>query len=189
MDAKLARRRQEEQSLLKAGMAVNLTGAPAPSSRRRATNKERANTIASAAAPPISASRSTSMEGPAPEEETVDIEDDGRTTYVSLAEDDVPHEATRVKLRLAAQNWRGVSALANECDPVRSGQKVKVTPLPAPRDDVRPPAFTLQTTAPIAGEQLIAPFTSTVIPAAAYMGDPLNGYAHIGVFAELSLVY
>lgn len=130
----------------------------------------------------MSANRSTSMEGALLDDENIDIEEDGRTTYVSLIDDDVPHEATRVKLRLAAQNWRGVTALIDD-----EPRNIKVAPLPVSRDDIRPPAYALQTTAPIAGEEFIAPFTSTIVPAAAYMGDPLNGYAHIGMYTETSL--
>ncbi|KAH8107408.1 hypothetical protein DFH11DRAFT_1517619, partial [Phellopilus nigrolimitatus] len=114
-------------------------------------------------------------------DEHVDIEDDWRGGYVPLADDAVPHATTRAKLRLAAQNWRGVTALA--ADP-ESG-RTRVVPLAHAKDDVaaavRPPSYALQTTAPIAGEALITPYTSTIIPSAAYLADPLNAYAHMGM--------
>ncbi|KAI5117716.1 hypothetical protein M0805_006520 [Coniferiporia weirii] len=93
-----------------------------------------------------------------PEDEHVDIEDDWRGAYVPLMEDAILQTATRAKLRLAAQNWRSVTALVTE-----------------------EPKRTKVTTALIAGETLIAPFMSTMVPSAAYLADPLNAYAHMGM--------
>lgn len=119
--------------------------------------------------------------------EHIDIEDEWRSSYVHITEDEIPGDATRAKLRLVAQDWRGVTALADDFDADSrsrsgsSGHMTKVVPVPGPKNDVLPTSFALQTTAPIPGESLIAPFTSTVIPSASYLSDPLNGYAQLGV--------
>lgn len=139
--------------------------------------------------PPLSATHSGEAGA---EDEHVDIEDDWRMAYVPLTEDVIPHASTRTKLRLAAQNWRGVTALSPDDSEVEGAQnpRTKVVPVPNGKDDVaaavRPPSYGLQTTEPIANEGLITPFSSTIIPSASYLADPLNGYAQLGEFSGLS---
>ncbi|KDQ60399.1 hypothetical protein JAAARDRAFT_605198 [Jaapia argillacea MUCL 33604] len=45
---------------------------------------------------------------------------------------------------------------------------------------LRPPAYALHTTAPIPSASLIAPYRSTIVPSSVYLGDVLNGWAHLG---------
>ncbi|KAL5511001.1 hypothetical protein ACEPAG_3720 [Sanghuangporus baumii] len=137
-----------------------------------------------AAAPPLSASHSGGGDPAAGEDEHIDIEEDWRTSYVHLTEDLIPQASTRAKMRIAAQSWRGVTALSPD-ESESTDTRTKVVPLPNGKDDVaaavRPPSYSLQTTGPIANSGLIAPFTSTIIPSAQYLADPLNGYAQMGI--------
>ncbi|KLO06109.1 hypothetical protein SCHPADRAFT_910550 [Schizopora paradoxa] len=135
------------------------------------------------------------------EDEHVDIEEEWRASFVPLAADHIPQKSTRDRLRAHAQSWRGVVALGPSTsssssspdsldDNVYEKPKTKVSTIPpgAANEDeddvasrVRPPSYALHTTAPIPGEQFVAPFTSTVIPSSSYLSDPLNEYAHIGM--------
>lgn len=48
-------------------------------------------------------------------------------------------------------------------------------------DSVRPPTYAVHTTQAVRSAGLIAPFTAAVVPSAAYLADPLNAYAHLGL--------
>lgn len=123
--------------------------------------------------------------GAGAEEEHVDIEDDWRTAYVHTDVDLVPHRQTRDRLKACAQNWRGMHALSpSPSASASTSPKTRVVPLSAAKTDisasVRPPSYALRTTAPIAGQGLVAPYASTVVPSSVYLADPLNAYAHLG---------
>ncbi|KAG6876632.1 hypothetical protein C0993_001714 [Termitomyces sp. T159_Od127] len=103
----------------------------------------------------------------------VDIETD---THVALAAhaNIVPAAQTRTQLVRAAQDWRGVCALTPY-----AGQ-TQLQPSPGP-SLAAPRGYALHTTAALAKETLITPLTSTITPSAAYVCDPLNAYAHLGL--------
>ena len=102
-------------------------------------------------------------------------------SYVQIPHDIVPSAETREKLRQQAHHWRGVTALH---DPL---PRTAIRPLPPSsfanpaRASVRPPAYAVHASQPIPADGLVAPYTSTITPSAAYLSDPLNSYAHLGM--------
>ncbi|KAG5349945.1 hypothetical protein C0989_001160 [Termitomyces sp. Mn162] len=110
-------------------------------------------------------------------------------TYIPLAPhaNIVPAAQTRSHLRRAAQHWRGISALTpyardgiHDANTHDRPTHVHRHPAPAP-SLASPPFFALHTTAPLPKEALITPLTSTITPSSAYLNDPLNAYAHLGL--------
>ncbi|KAF7800200.1 hypothetical protein EIP86_011447 [Pleurotus ostreatoroseus] len=53
--------------------------------------------------------------------------------------------------------------------------------IPDASESVRPPTYAVHTTQAVRSASLIAPFAATVMPSAAYLADPLNAYAHLGL--------
>jgi hypothetical protein len=137
------------------------------------------------------------------EDEHVDIDEPWSHSYVPIAHDIIPHQDTRDKLRRQAQHWRGVTALQSQAmyspfsmTPVRllddTLPHTTIQPLPNSsfshptlslntNPSVRPPAYAVHTTSPIPSAHLITPYTSTIIPSSAYLANPLNAYAHLGM--------
>lgn len=143
--------------------------------------------------------------------DAADQHDEGwKQGYVHITNDVIPDSATRSKLMQAAQHWRGVSAIDSfpnlpELEtPVVLDSKTKipktsVLPLPSSstqspypswssvspsgstEEAVRPPTYTLHTLAPIPSSSLITPFPSLITPSSAYLSNPLNAYAHMGM--------
>lgn len=109
-------------------------------------------------------------------EVVVDIESPG-DTHVALGAhaNIVASTQTRTHLLLAAQHWRGVSAVTPY-----AAHPPALHPAPTP-SLASPPAYSFHTTAPLAKESLITPLTSTITPSSAYLADPLNAYAHLGL--------
>lgn len=112
-------------------------------------------------------------------------------SYVHIPHDIVPSPDTREKLRRQAHHWRGVTALHDDDDDNNNNQpllsRTAVRPLPPSsfanpaRASVRPPAYAVHASQPIPADGLVAPYTSTITPSAAYLSDPLNSYAHLGM--------
>ncbi|TFK73799.1 hypothetical protein BDN72DRAFT_134269 [Pluteus cervinus] len=135
------------------------------------------------------------------EDEHVDIDEPWTQSYVHINEDNVPLKDTRDKLRQQAQHWRGVTAVAGqspyEAIPILLPPNHPVPPTtiqqlpphgvnhPAlslyTNHSVRPPSFSFHTAAPVPSDHYITPFTSTITPTSAYLADPLNSYAHLGM--------
>ncbi|KAH9948848.1 hypothetical protein B0H21DRAFT_707446 [Amylocystis lapponica] len=137
------------------------------------------------------------------EDEHVDIDEPWTHSYVPIEKDIVPHDDTRDRLRRVAAHWRGITALhsppgtpsitpsvlAPDTDP--SSSQINLQPLsPASshpplsshvNPSVRPPAYAVHATHSIPSSGLVAPYPSTIIPSAAYLSDPLNAYAHLGM--------
>ncbi|KAI0029198.1 hypothetical protein K488DRAFT_80307 [Vararia minispora EC-137] len=115
------------------------------------------------------------------QDEIVDVTD----LYVSIDHDDVLDDHTRTRLRSQACDWRGLSAL----DPVivdapPPPAQTHVQPVPCPPtspSSVRPPSYAVRTREPIPRARFISQFTSTIVPSAAYLSDPLNAYAVHGM--------
>lgn len=120
----------------------------------------------------------------------LDVEDDWRGTYVPLDVDRIPDASTRAKLAYSTQNWRGLTALSLT-PPGSPSSRVLCVEGAKDRDTaVRPARYGLHTTKPISEDALISPFTSTIVPSASYLADPLNAYTHLGesfVFSCLSV--
>ncbi|KAF9455778.1 hypothetical protein BDZ94DRAFT_538912 [Collybia nuda] len=106
--------------------------------------------------------------------------DEPKSHYVHITEDIVVSSSTTAKLRQQAQNWRGITALT-PYPPPASSTPTTLQPLPTEPTSVRPPSYALHTTSPVPSNSLLAPFPSTITPSAAYLSDPLNGYAHLGM--------
>ncbi|KAF9446177.1 hypothetical protein P691DRAFT_733735 [Macrolepiota fuliginosa MF-IS2] len=112
--------------------------------------------------------------------------------YVPIAAD-IVHPDARARLHRHAHHWRGVSALASPADntstvPVvlpnthnPSPTTLRQIPPAATSPDVRPPTYAVHTAAPVPSDHLITPFTSSITPSSAYLADPLNAYAHLGM--------
>ncbi|KAF7980235.1 hypothetical protein HWV62_39361 [Athelia sp. TMB] len=133
--------------------------------------KDKRRRRASIMAPTMAPSTST---GPATTDDTpltIDIEE----TYVPITADIVPHAALRAKLARHARNWRGVTALAPP--PAR----VAVSPVSLPPSSVRLPSYALHTTSPVPPQALITPYPAQLTSTSAYLADPLNAYAHLGM--------
>ncbi|KAF9026124.1 hypothetical protein BDZ89DRAFT_1067786 [Hymenopellis radicata] len=94
-------------------------------------------------------------------------------TYVPITEDIVPQPETRKRLREHASSWRGVSALSPSPSHLRS--------TPDSSSSILPPSYTLHTSNPVPPETYLSPFVSSITPSAAYLADPLNAYAHLGM--------
>ncbi|GLB44375.1 putative SET (Su(var)3-9, Enhancer-of-zeste, Trithorax) domain containing protein [Lyophyllum shimeji] len=117
-----------------------------------------------------------------PDVVVVDIDEPAALSYVHIAHDIVPARETRDKLTRNAQSWRGITALTPFPPP--TPPPVAVHPVlhpPTHHHAVRPPTYAVHTTAPVPSASMIAPFTSTITSSAAYLSDPLNAYAHLGL--------
>lgn len=115
------------------------------------------------------------------DEEHVDVGDSWMQSYVPITHDIINHPETREKLQQHAQRWRGVTAISPVQETLTTVRPVHVPHSPYSNPSVRPPSFALHTTAPIPNDQLIAPYPSLITPSAAYLSDPLNAYAHLGI--------
>jgi uncharacterized protein len=120
-------------------------------------------------------------------------------SYVPINTNFIPDTTTRDNLRKQAQHWRGVTAfqssphpLSHNAMPIVLGSPLptstptRISPLPPihfphSTTSILPPSYSLHTTHPIASSSLITPYTSTVTPSSAYLSDPLNAYADLGV--------
>jgi hypothetical protein len=122
------------------------------------------------------------------DDEHVDIDEPWTQSYVHVAQDIVPNDDTRSKLRRHAQHWRGVTAVTPSPTPA----PIAVKELPASsthnpllisssNPDVLPPAYGVHATQPIASNNLITRYLSRITPSASYLADPLNWYAHLGM--------
>ncbi|KAF9802748.1 hypothetical protein IEO21_09824 [Rhodonia placenta] len=141
---------------------------------------------------------------PTGEDEHVDIDEPWSHSYVSIDKDIIPHNNTRDRLRRAAPQWRGVTALEGESstatsptttpvlltyDGFPSSSPIHLTPLtrsafhPALSLSVdpslRPPSYAVSRSIP--SSSFITPFMSTIIPSTTYLSDPLNAYAHLSM--------
>ncbi|OCH86838.1 hypothetical protein OBBRIDRAFT_814409 [Obba rivulosa] len=141
----------------------------------------------------------------AAEDEHIDIDEPWTLSYVPITKDLVPHPETRDRLRRVATYWRGVTALSPSSptpdpaspavltpDSLPSPSPISLHPLPKSvhanpaifshtNPSVRPPSYAVHATHPILSSQFITPYRSTVIPSTAYLSDPLNAYAHLGM--------
>ncbi len=144
---------------------------------------------------------------PQGEDEHVDIDEPWTNSYVSITKDIVPADDTRDRLRRLASDWRGVTAISPSPTSTTPGcttpalltpdgfphlPHIAVQPVPSSavsfpslfahgNVSVRPPSYAVHATQPIQSSKLIAPYPSTIIPTAAYLRDPLNAYAHLGM--------
>ncbi|KAI9058584.1 hypothetical protein FKP32DRAFT_1658622 [Trametes sanguinea] len=138
------------------------------------------------------------------EDEHVDIDEPWQHSYVAITKDIVKSDDARDRLRRVATDWRGITAISPSpltpgCstpalltpDAIPSHPPIALQPL---RDSssyssifahgstsVRPPSYAVHATQPIPSSKLIAPYPSTIISTAAYLSDPLNAYAHLGM--------
>ncbi|KAI0937997.1 hypothetical protein AcV7_003314 [Taiwanofungus camphoratus] len=141
------------------------------------------------------------------EDEPVDIDEPWTLGYVHIDKDIIPNDDTRDKLRRVATHWRGVTALHSNPptpvspystpalmspDSISTSSQISLQPLPKSsishsplgmnlNPSVRPPSCSVHATHPIQSSKLITPFTSTIISSTAYLSDPLNVYAHLGM--------
>ncbi|KAF8888480.1 hypothetical protein CPB84DRAFT_1684214 [Gymnopilus junonius] len=120
------------------------------------------------------------------EDPHVDIDEPWKDTYVHITEDIIPNDETRYKLRKQAQNWRGVTAISTPPPAVAVKElppQTTYNPLLTHNSNpnVLPPTYGVHTTLPIPTDRLITPFTSAITPSVAYLADPLNAYAHLGL--------
>ncbi|KAI0363546.1 hypothetical protein BV20DRAFT_1031184 [Pilatotrama ljubarskyi] len=140
------------------------------------------------------------------EDEHVDIDEPWQQTYVHITKDIVKSDDARDRLRRVAADWRGVTAISPSptsltpgCatpalltpDAIPSHPPIALQPLPNNSTypslfahgstSVRPPSYAVHATQPIPSSKLIAPYPSTIISTAAYLADPLNAYAHLGM--------
>jgi uncharacterized protein len=149
----------------------------------------------------MSFTQQPSFPPPSPlEDEHVDIDVEPWThSYVPITTNFIPDTTTRDNLRKQAQHWRGVTAfqssphpLSHNSTPIVLGSPLptstptRISPLPPSHfphstTSILPPSYYLHTTHPIASSSLITPYTSTVTPSSAYLSDPLNAYAGLGV--------
>ncbi|KAL4077407.1 hypothetical protein J3A83DRAFT_4087520 [Scleroderma citrinum] len=110
-----------------------------------------------------------------------------------------PDPSTHARLLKVAKAWRGITALTPPV-PVSAppttlyagpSTSTSTTP-PAPTSTststsisipTPTPTSTHRTTTPhtIPSNTLLAPYTATIRPTSAYLADPLNGYAHLGM--------
>lgn len=137
------------------------------------------------------------------EEEQVEIDSEPwKDSYVHIAQDIVPNDDTRAKLKRQAADWRGITAISTSSFPhdsafipssaLHTASPISIKPL-SPQSSlnpflsqnsnplVLPPAFSLHTTQPIPSDALITPFRSCITPSSSYLADPLNAYAHLGM--------
>lgn len=139
------------------------------------------------------------------EDEHVDIDEPWQQSYVPITKDIVKSDDARDRLRRVAADWRGVTAISPSPSLTPGGSTpvlltpdgvplhppISLQPLPntssypslfAPGNaSVRPPSYAIHATQPIPHSKFIAPYPSTVISTAAYLSDPLNAYAHLGM--------
>ncbi|KAI0820106.1 hypothetical protein BC628DRAFT_1423178 [Trametes gibbosa] len=139
------------------------------------------------------------------EDEHVDIDEPWQQSYVPIPKDIVTSDDARDRLRRFSADWRGVSAISPSPsltpgsstpalltpDAVPSHPPISLQPLPnnssypslfaSGNPSVRPPLYTVHATQPIPSSKYIAPYPSTIVSTAAYLADPLNSYAHLGL--------
>jgi uncharacterized protein len=117
------------------------------------------------------------------EDEFVDVDEPWTLSYVPIERDIIPDQVTHEKLRKSSHNWRGVSALGPPPSPSLSVQRLSSSSSHLSFGDasIRPPAFAVHTTVPRSPHDYITPYTSTILPSAAYLADPLNAYAHLSI--------
>ena len=120
------------------------------------------------------------------DEEHVDIDEPWTQSYVHIAQDIVPSDETRTKLRRQAQHWRGVTAVTPTPAPIAVTELPSATIhnpffLSSLNPDVLPPAYGVHATQPISSDHLITPYLSRITPSTSYLADPLNAYAHLGM--------
>ncbi|KAH9925356.1 uncharacterized protein BXZ73DRAFT_49971, partial [Epithele typhae] len=192
-----ARQRQQANGLLKRKPSPARSRKPPPSSvdGKESKRKRRAsiNVVASHHLPSV-------------EDEHVDIDEPLSNTYVPITKDVIPADDTRDHLRRVAADWRGVSAISPSpsltpgCttpatitpDAASPSPQIAVHPLPSSASaypfsfangnaSVRPQSYAVHAIQPIPSSKLIASYPSTIIPTAAYLRDPLNAYAHLGM--------
>ena len=144
---------------------------------------------------------------PSHEDEHVDIDEPWTHSYVPITKDLIPQDDTRDRLRRVAADWRGVSAISPSPPSMTPGDTtptrltpdalshpphIAIQPVPTSPSSfmsmfvsgnasVLPPSYAVHATKPISSSKLIAPYPSTIIPTAAYLRDPLNAYAHLGM--------
>ncbi|RDX45310.1 hypothetical protein OH76DRAFT_1358136 [Lentinus brumalis] len=145
---------------------------------------------------------------PAPaEDEHVDIDEPMEHSYVPITKDIVTDDA-RDRLRRVASDWRGITAISPTSLTPGCTTPALLTPddMPGPlhiphiavqpvptsaasfpsifangNASVRPPSYAIHATQPITSSKLITSYSSTIIPTATYLRDPLNAYAHLGM--------
>ncbi|KAI0759255.1 hypothetical protein BD413DRAFT_288171 [Trametes elegans] len=140
------------------------------------------------------------------EDEHVDIDEPWQQSYVHITKDIVKSDDARDRLRRVASDWRGVTAISPSPTPLTPGCSTPalLTPDAIPshppitlqpltnnpsfpslfahgNSSVRPPSYAVHATQPIQSSKLIAPYPSTIMSTAAYLADPLNAYAHLGM--------
>ncbi|KAF8147727.1 hypothetical protein B0H34DRAFT_669381 [Crassisporium funariophilum] len=133
---------------------------------------------------PEPATTATATTNGAQEDEHVDIDEPWTQSYIHINHDIIADTDTRLRLRRHAHHWRGITAVSNPPPPTQikplpphTTHNPLLSPHPA---SIMPPTYTLHTAAPVPSSSYIAPYYSRVTPSAAYLKDPLNGYAHLG---------
>ncbi|KAF8438383.1 hypothetical protein L210DRAFT_3404233 [Boletus edulis BED1] len=120
---------------------------------------------------------------------------------VTFPPDIYPNPTVYAQLLRVAKAWRGVTALHAASDPFPFSHTSiypsppisnhMTTPVPSssqPRPYAKSPLTsstnTISSSKPndtIPATTLLAPYTAAIVPSAAYLADPLNGYAHLGM--------
>ncbi|KAI6019227.1 hypothetical protein BKA83DRAFT_4056906 [Pisolithus microcarpus] len=115
--------------------------------------------------------------------------------------DAYPHPSTHTRLLKVAKAWRGVTALNPPVPVAPSKAYVDGGYVRVDRPARPPQASTASGSTPTSGtayprgptnnsndnaiaipsNTLLSPYTATVLPSSAYLADPLNGYAHLGM--------
>jgi len=117
-------------------------------------------------------------------DEHIDIDEPWTQSYVHVAQDIVPEDQMRTKLRRNAQHWRGVTAVTPSSTPAPIAVK-ELSPssthnsflISSSKPYVLPTAYGVHATEPVASSLYLSPIT----PSASYLTDPLNSYAHLGM--------
>ncbi|KAH7882104.1 hypothetical protein F5I97DRAFT_1939572 [Phlebopus sp. FC_14] len=98
-------------------------------------------------------------------------------------QDSYPHPSTHAHLLRVARAWRGVTALnpPSPLNPPRTHPYLITSNTNFP-DPMAPDPSDSKLEAPtIPAATLLAPYTASIVPTSAYLADPLNGYAHLGM--------
>jgi hypothetical protein len=137
------------------------------------------------------------------ENEMVDVEEPWTQQYVPISDSHIPSPSLREKLRRQAQQWRGLTALQSSStfspsasaspilvaagdSPQAAPSQTAVQTLPPPdiphsNTQVLPPSYSLHTTHPIPSSTMIKEYVSVITASSAYLSDPLNAYAAMGL--------
>ncbi|KAF9522011.1 hypothetical protein CPB83DRAFT_737818, partial [Crepidotus variabilis] len=196
-------RRKSSPGLERRGRRGTTAGATAPAAIETTTSgtgkkKRRPSIMQPPPTTPNNTCTPTTTTNGNAEDEHIDIDNEPwKESYVHIAEDIIPSDDTRSKLRQQAANWRGITALGSTPAVVPSTTltltpPISIKPIPLQttlnpflshnlNPHVLPPSFALHTTQPIPSQTLITPFRSCVTPSSAYLSDPLNAYAHLGM--------